>query len=213
MTRSSCETAGCLGRLGENLVALGDDDIHLDAVVDGTHVVVALSVVEGSDDGGVGALHDADDAAFGASLAGVRGDLDEDLVAVHGLAGFKGRDEDIALEALAHLAVQRADEAEAVAVHGERADDEIAIDGRLGDGITVAGDQDELAADDKIGEERFELLALAATQREFADELLVSGGALGLVFDVLQQIAFRDHSWLERWYRVRGRSANRDGGG
>ena len=174
---------------------------------------MAVAVVEGSDDGGVGALHDADDAAFVAALAGVRGEFDEDLVAVHGLAGVEGRDEDIALKTLAHLAVQRADEAEAVAVHGERADDEIAVDGRLGDGITVAGDQHELAAHDEIGEERFEFLALAASQREFADELLVSGGALGLVFDVLEQIAFRDHSWLVRWYRVRGRSANRDGDG
>ena len=59
--------------------------------------------MEGSDDGGVGALHDADDAAFGASLAGVGRKLDENLIAMHGLGGIKGRDEDVALEALAHL--------------------------------------------------------------------------------------------------------------
>ncbi len=79
-------------------------------------------------------------------------------------------------------------------MHGEGSDDEIAIDGGGGDGVTVARDQDQFAAHHEIGEERFQLLALAATQGEFADELLVSGGTLGLVFDVLEQIAFRDHS-------------------
>ena len=123
---------------------------------------MAVAVVEGSDDGGVGALHDADDAAFGASLAGVGRELDQHLVAVHRLAGIEGRDEDIALEALARLTVQRPYEAEAVTMHGERSDDEIAVDGRRGDGVAVARDQDEFAAHDKIGEQGFELLALAA---------------------------------------------------
>ena len=100
---------------------------------------------------------------------------------MHRLAGIERRDEDVALEALANLAVQRADEAEAVAMHGEGSDDEIAIDGRGGDGVTVARDQDQFAAHHEIGEERFQFLALAATQGELADELLVSGGALGLV--------------------------------
>jgi hypothetical protein len=132
-----------------------------------------------------------------AALARVRGKLDENLVAMHGFGGVKGRDEDVTLETLASFAIQRTDEAKAVTMHGERADDEIAIDGRGGDGVTVAGDEHEFAAHDEVGEEGFELLTLAAAQREFADELLVSGGTLGLVFDVLEQIAFRDHSSLE----------------
>jgi hypothetical protein len=78
-------------------------------------------------------------------------------------------------------------------MHGESANDKIAIHGRGGDGVTVARDVDQFAADDEIGEERFQFLALTATERKLADELLVSGGALGLVFDVLEQIAFRDH--------------------
>jgi hypothetical protein len=175
------------------------DEIHLDAVVDGANVVVALAIVKGSYDRGVGALHDSDDPAFRSPLAGVRREFDENLVAVHGLGGIEGWDKYVTLEALAHLPVEGADEAESVAVHGERANDEIAVDGRRSNGVTIACDKDELAADDEIGEEGFELLALAATQRKFADELLVSGGALGLGFDVLEQIAFRDHAWLERW--------------
>ena len=91
-------------------------------------------------------------------------------------------------------AIHGADEAEAVTMHGEGSDDEIAIDGRRGDGVAVARNKDEFAAHHEIGQERFQLLALAATQGELADELLVSGGVLGLVFDVLEQIAFRDHS-------------------
>jgi hypothetical protein len=141
----------------------------------------------------MGALHDTDDAALGAALAGVGREFDEHLIAVHGLGGIEGRDKDIALEALAHLAISRTEETEAVAMHGESADDEIAIDGRRGDGVAVTGDEDEFAAHDEIDEQGFELLALAAAQGEFADELFVSGGALGLGFDVLEQIAFRDH--------------------
>jgi hypothetical protein len=144
----------------------------------------------------MGALHDPDDAAFGASLAGVGREFDENLIAVHGFGSVEGRDEDIALEALAHLAIAGTEEAETVAMHGESANNEIAIDGGGGDGITVARHEDEFAAHDKIGEERFKLLALAAPQGKFADQLFVSGGALGLGFDVLEQIAFRDHSSL-----------------
>jgi hypothetical protein len=81
-------------------------------------------------------------------------------------------------------------------MHGEGADDEIAIDGRGGQGVTVSRDEDELAADYEIGKQRLQLLALATAQREFAYELLVPGGLLGLVFDMLEQIAFRDHSSL-----------------
>ncbi len=96
-----------MGWLGDDLLAFGDDDIHLDAVVDGAHVVLPLAVVEGSNHGGMGALHDADDAAFGAALAGVGRKLDQNLIAVHGLGGIEGRDEDVALEALANFAIQR----------------------------------------------------------------------------------------------------------
>jgi hypothetical protein len=144
----------------------------------------------------MGALHDAHDAAFGAALAGVGRELDQNLIALHGLGDVEGRDEDITLEALANLAIGGTEEAEAVTMHGESTDDEIAVDGGGCDSVPVARDEDELAAHHEIGKEGLELLALAATQGEFADELFVSGGALGLGFDVLEQIAFRDHSSL-----------------
>jgi hypothetical protein len=121
-------------------------------------------------------------------------EFDQNLIAVHSFGDIGGRDEDIALKALAGFAIQRADEAKAVAVHGEGSGDEIAIDGRGGDSVTVARNQNELAAHDEISKEGFQVLALAATQREFADELLVAGGMLRLVVNVMEQIAFRDHS-------------------
>ena len=43
-------------------------------------------------------LVDADDAAFGPSAGLAKRDLDLDLVAVHGGAGERGRDEDVAVE-------------------------------------------------------------------------------------------------------------------
>jgi hypothetical protein len=104
---------------------------------------------------------------------------------VHCLAGIGGRDEDVALEALTNFRVYGADEAEAITMHGEVSDEKIAIDGRRSDGVAVAGDEDQFAAYHEIGEERFQFLALAASQRELADQLLISGGMLGLVFDVL----------------------------
>ena len=89
MTRSTSRRLAASRWLGDDFVALGDDDIHLDAVVDGAHVVLPVAVVEGSNHGGMGALHDADDAAFEAAFAGVRGKLDQNLIAVHGLAGIE----------------------------------------------------------------------------------------------------------------------------
>jgi hypothetical protein len=142
----------------------------------------------------MGSFHDADDAPFGAAFAGVGREFDQNLIAVHCFGDIRGRDEDIAIQALAGFAIQRADETKAVAVHGEASGDEIAIDGRGGDGVAVARNQNEFAAHDEIGKEGFQFLALAATQREFADELLVAGGTLRLVVNVLEQIAFRDHS-------------------
>jgi hypothetical protein len=136
----------------------------------------------------------------------VRREFGENLIAVHGLSGIERRNEDIALKALADFAVQRADEAEAVTVHGEGSDDEVAIDGGGGDGVTVTGDEDKLAADDEIGEKGFEFETITTAQGELADKLLVSGGTLELAFDVLEQIAFRDHSSIEkmvtRWGRM-----------
>jgi hypothetical protein len=118
---------------------------------------------------------------------------------VHCLSGVEGRDEDVSPEALADFTVGGTDEAETITMHGESAYYEIAIDRCGCDGITVAGYEDQFAAHDKIGEEGFQFLALAAAQGEFPDELLVSGGALGLLFDVLEEIVFRDHSSMVRW--------------
>jgi hypothetical protein len=75
----------------------------------------------------MGTLHHANDPAFVAALAGVRREFDQNLVAVHGLADIKGRNEDVSLKALANLTIQRAHESEAVAMHSEYPDHKIAI--------------------------------------------------------------------------------------
>jgi hypothetical protein len=132
----------------------------------------------------MGSLHNADDSAFGAALSGVRRKFDQNLIAMHCLRDVEGRDENITIKARASLAIQGADEAEAVAMHGEGSGDKIAIDGCSGDCVAVARDQHKFAANDEVGEQRFQFLALAATYGEFADKLLVSGGMLRLVVNV-----------------------------
>ena len=98
--------------------------------VDGLDVVVAVSVVEDADHGWMGARQRADDTAFGAAVGADGGDFDQDAVAVHGGSGGVRRNEDIAGEASLETVIERSGfgnhEAEAVAMHGQAADEQVA---------------------------------------------------------------------------------------
>ncbi len=98
--------------------------------VEGLDVVVAMSAVEDADDGRMRAREGADDAAFGAAIAADGGDFDEDTVAVHGGSDGVRRNEDIAGEVGLKIRIERSgfgdDEAEAVAMHGQAADEKVA---------------------------------------------------------------------------------------
>ena len=74
-----------------------------------------------ADDGGIAAGEDAEDAAELAAVGSWRSEFDEDLVALHGVVDFVGRDEDVVVAA----ALRGADEAEAVAVEVEASGDEV----------------------------------------------------------------------------------------
>ena len=71
---------------------------------------------------GVGSFEDADDLAFGAAVAAKAGDSDGHAVAVHGLSGRAGRQEDIAVDGFDGSVSD--DEAIAVAVEAQAARNE-----------------------------------------------------------------------------------------
>ncbi len=81
---------------GRKLHAVGNIDPLLDAAVGGHHVAAAAADFEFADHGGVGALQHLDDFAIGAAAGLDAGDADDHAVAVHGLFGGLGRDENVA---------------------------------------------------------------------------------------------------------------------
>ena len=72
------------GRLAGEFEPVGDLDPLLDAGLAGDDVVGVAAGAELADDGGVGALEDLDDFAFGAAIAAGVGDAGQHAVAVHG---------------------------------------------------------------------------------------------------------------------------------
>ena len=107
-----------------------NDDFLRHFFVDGLDVVMAVSVVEDADHGWMGAREGADDAAFGAAIGADGGDFDQYAVAVHGGSDGVRRNEDIAGEASFQTGIERSGfgnhEAEAVAMHGQAADEQVA---------------------------------------------------------------------------------------
>src|SRR5882757_6419889 len=74
---------GCFWRVGWILVALGDDDFLRDFFVHGSDGVVPAAIMERADDGGVGAVDGAENAALGAAVGAHAADLNENAVAMH----------------------------------------------------------------------------------------------------------------------------------
>ena len=108
------------------------------------------------------------------------------LVAVHGRTDGLRADEDVAVDRAA-LARVGDDEAVAVAMHGQASGDQVLTGGgMLGEGVAVAAGFDQPPALHQRLQAFGELLPLVAAQAHLADELLVSGRAVRLAFDVAQ---------------------------
>src|SRR6185437_13802621 len=75
---------------------MGDDDLHPDLLVKRFHVVVAVAVMENADNSFLFPLGYAENAAFALAVGAYASELDQDLIAVHGIPDFRRRDEDIA---------------------------------------------------------------------------------------------------------------------
>ena len=149
--------------------------------------------MEGADDGGIAAAEHAQDAAFGAAVVLLAAQLDQHLVAVHGRADGLRVDEDVAADRAALAGVGN-DEAVAVAMHGQASGDEVLTGGGvLGESVAVAAGLDQASAFDQRLQAFGELLALVAAQAHLADELLESGRAVRLAFDVAQDGLVSEH--------------------
>ena len=104
----------------------------------------------------------AKDAAFGTAIGTDGGDFDQNAVAVHRGADGVRRDEDIASQAGFQTSVERSGfgnrEAEAVAMHGQPADQQVASLGGLRNSVALGVDLQQFAFADEC----------VQTVREFA---------------------------------------------
>jgi hypothetical protein len=93
--------------------------------------------------------HRTQDAAFGSPVGACGDDVDQNAVAVHGIADGVGRDENVARQTRLHRGAQRTGlwnhEAEAVAVHGKASGDEIFFGGGGGQRVAVGFDLDDFS--------------------------------------------------------------------
>jgi hypothetical protein len=155
-----------------------------DLLVNRTHVIALAPVMEDAHDGGVGAVDDAQDAAFGSPVAAHVAHFDQYAVAVHGGADSAGIDEDVAIEPLAQFLAFGGDEAVTVAVHAQAAGDQVAGGGGGGQGIEIIFRLQQLPARDQVVQVLGEEAAVVAAQAEFVDELLEAGRAARLAADL-----------------------------
>jgi hypothetical protein len=99
----------------------------------------------------------------------------------------------VALDTLANFGGLGDHEAVAVAVHGQPAGDEISVGCGFRDGVSVARGFDQLAAKNKLLEQRTQVAAFLSAKAEFADELFVSGRTVRQASDVGEELGFTQH--------------------
>ena len=73
-----------------------NNDFLSDLAVDRLYVIVPAAIVKNADYRGVRALHRSHNAAFRASIGTDRANVDQHLIAVHGVPELMGRDKDVA---------------------------------------------------------------------------------------------------------------------
>ena len=174
---------------------LGDfhalDDLHplLDALVVGLDEASALAHTELADQGGVRALQNADDLAFGAAVGLDTGDARDDAITVHGRFGGRARDEQVAANGL-HRRVGD-DERVPLTMHGKAADGVLGAEPR--NDVVPGPRLDELAAICEPVERGLEFTAILTADLQFAEQLFEIGAGVGQVADVLHQRGIAEH--------------------
>src|SRR5271170_2281529 len=111
------------------------------------------SVVEDANDRGMGARQGTYDAPFGASIRPDGSNLDQHPVAVHGRPSSVWRNENIACEPAFETCIERSGfgnhEAEAIAMHRQTADEQVASLRSLRNGVTFRVDLQQFTFSDQ----------------------------------------------------------------
>src|SRR5262249_27275751 len=88
------------------------------------------------------------------------------------------------------------DEAVAVAVHAQAANDQVLVGRRSGQAPALLANGDELAPVGHFAEKALQVAAVTAFDAQVVDELLEAGNVLGLAGDVMEDLLFGKHRWL-----------------
>src|SRR5260370_14421484 len=165
-------------RRGRNLTALTRRDLHAgrnnnflsDPAVDRLYVIVPAAIVKNAHYRGVGALDRSHNAAFRAAIRTDRANVDQDLIAVHGVPELMGRDKDVANQPRFERWADRIgvgnDEAEAIAVHGQTAGHQILVATGLGKGVMDRIGSGKLSAGDQLRQGIVKLAAGASPEAQ-----------------------------------------------
>ncbi len=158
-------------------------DPLLDAVVMRHHVLPAAPDVKLADHRGVGPPQHFDDLAIGAAVGFDTRDANYYAVAMHGLLGRFGRNENVALYTFQRpLGYQKS---VTIAVHIQAAHGEFAAAG--GDRILTGAQLQQIAAGDKPHQGGLQFLAFPAFSAQFANQLLEVGPGVRQVTDVVEK--------------------------
>src|SRR6185312_13978440 len=182
-----------------NFHAFGDDDGIAQLVVHRLDVVVAVSVMKGSDNRGVGAINYLYDRAFCAPLSTSGAKFDQHLVSAHGCIQVARRDINVAFDAVAHLCVARSHESKSIAMHRKLARHQVAPGCGRRQGVTVATHSNQFPAINQLLQALFEVSSLfTAAQPKFADQLLESRRLAWLPGNASDDLAVVRHSGILR---------------
>ena len=153
--------------------------------------------MEDADDAFLLTLSDAEDAAFTFAVGTDATEFDQHLVTVHGVANFRRRNEDITEELATSARRERIgfglDEAVAVAVHVQAADDYV-LRGRGGrESPALFANGHELLLAGEVTQKLFDRAPVFASDAEVVEDLFVAGDVARLLGDVTEDFVCGDH--------------------
>ena len=181
-------------------------DPLLYAFVVGRHEVAVGAHAELADAGWVRACQDSNDLALGPAVGAGASDAYQNAVAVHGVVGGAGGNEDVAAQALTREIGNQ--EAVAIAVHLEAAGSEFA--GLAGGDVLPAAQFDQVAARGEARQRALKFLARRAARPQLANQLLEVRARVGQPGDVLED-RLGVHSSTKAQWEPNGAAANRFG--